>query len=90
MKSALHSLGEMAALQESHYLDNAARRAVLQLSRPSSIWKPVLSRDGNRWCALYGENIQEGVSGFGETPDAAMRQFDIHWLNETCGIKDQA
>lgn len=25
------------------------------------------SKDGNSWCFLYGENIQEGVCGFGET-----------------------
>lgn len=24
-------------------------------------------KDGNQWCFLYGDNIQEGVCGFGET-----------------------
>lgn len=53
----------------------------LELRRPSTVYRPTVSRDGNMWCALYGENIQEGVCGFGETPELAMRQFDIEFLN---------
>lgn len=37
------------------------------------------SRDGNQWCALFGENIQDGVVGFGDGPDAAMWAFDEAW-----------
>lgn len=30
-------------------------------------------KDGNQWCYLYGDNIQEGISGFGDTiSDAAI------------------
>ena len=50
--------------------------------RPSYMLRPKLSLDGNQWCALYGDNLQDGVAGFGDTPDAACRQFDIRWLNE--------
>ena len=46
---------------------------------PSVIWRPKLFIDGNQWCALYGENIQNGVAGFGTTPDKAMRNFDLAW-----------
>lgn len=28
-------------------------------------------KDGNKWCALCGENLQEGESGWGDTPDEA-------------------
>lgn len=31
-----------------------------------------VTRDGNEWCALWGENLQEGVAGFGETQEAAV------------------
>ena len=48
-------------------------------SAPSLLWKPRLFIDGNQWCALYGENLQDGVAGFGVTPDLAMRDFDMHW-----------
>lgn len=32
-----------------------------------------LSKDGNMWCFLWGDNLQEGVCGFGETI------FDAAW-----------
>lgn len=32
-------------------------------------------KDGNLWCFLYGENIQEGICGFGETIDRAAWNF---------------
>lgn len=53
-----------------------------QQTRPSVLFRPALSTDGTMWCALFGDNLQEGVAGFGETPDAAMRAFDKAWMNE--------
>ena len=47
--------------------------------RPSYLWKPKLSIDGNQWCALYGENLQDGVAGFGDTPAKATLAFDRAW-----------
>jgi hypothetical protein len=38
-----------------------------------------ISIDGNQWCVLYGENLQDGVAGFGDSPDAASRDFDTSW-----------
>lgn len=38
---------------------------------------PTLTLDGNKWCALYGENPQTGISGFGPSPVQAIRAFDI-------------
>lgn len=32
-------------------------------------------KDGNQWCFLYGENIQEGIYGFGETIFKAAWDF---------------
>lgn len=39
--------------------------------------KPKLSlfQDGGRWCVLYGDDLQDGISGFGMTPDEAITQF---------------
>ena len=39
--------------------------------RPSVLFRPSLSLDGDKWCALYGDNLQIGVSGFGSSPDEA-------------------
>lgn len=66
----------------SHYAQmvaNSAVEAASEYARPSSVYRPQLTKDGNQWCAVYGENLQEGVAGFGDTPDAAMRNFDLNW-----------
>jgi len=51
----------------------------LFLARPSVMLGLVPKPDGNQWCALYGENIQDGVAGFGDSPNAAMQAFDVAW-----------
>jgi hypothetical protein len=33
-------------------------------------------KDGNQWCVLYGENLQVGIAGFGETLYKAMQAFE--------------
>lgn len=55
------------------------RRMVSNLDLPSVRFRPKLSRDGNKWIALYGDNLQVGVVGVGDSPGAAMREFDIEW-----------
>lgn len=50
--------------------------------RPSVQYKPKLRKDGDRWCALYGDNIQEGCVGFGDTPQEAMSNFNDNWKEE--------
>ena len=47
---------------------------------PSVLYRPKLFIDGNQWCALYGENIQDGVAGFGDSPEEAMHQFNAAWV----------
>jgi hypothetical protein len=32
-------------------------------------------KDGNQWCILLGDNIQEGICGFGDTIDDALYAF---------------
>lgn len=51
-------------------------------SQPHVIYKPKLSKDGNQWCALFGENLQEGVCGFGDSPAEAMWDFDKDWYKK--------
>lgn len=34
-----------------------------------------LSKDGDMYCFLYGENLQEGIAGFGKTPMLAAYAF---------------
>lgn len=56
--------------------------AAYEMRRPSAVFKPTLSADGNQWCALLGENLQIGVAGFGDTPELAMAAFDKAFLSE--------
>ena len=44
--------------------------------------KPKIFKDGNRWCVLYGENIQEGIAGFGITPNKAIFDWNSEWDRE--------
>jgi hypothetical protein len=41
--------------------------------------RPRLSIDGNQWCALFGDNLQDGVAGFGKSPELAYADFDRAW-----------
>jgi hypothetical protein len=43
-----------------------------------------ITMDGDKWCALYGENLQEGCAGFGETPIEALRSL-VDDLEQTRG-----
>jgi hypothetical protein len=42
--------------------------------------KPV--KDGNQWVVLLGENLQEGIAGFGETPLKAVLDFNKNFASE--------
>ena len=58
---------------------HAVFAAVARYEAPSAIYRPSLSIDGDKWCALYGENLQDGVAGFGDSPADAMWDFDRAW-----------
>jgi hypothetical protein len=75
-------------IDAARYESNAAERKealAVEMLRPFMLLKPKLSADGNMWCFLYGDNLVDGVAGFGETPAKAAVQFDIEWLNARCG-----
>jgi hypothetical protein len=60
----------------------AAARCQEEITRPSAVYRPAISVDGNQWCALYGDNLQAGVAGFGDSPALAMSNFDANWLKK--------
>lgn len=63
-----------------------ARMAIVEAaafqSAPHVLMRPRVFPDGTMWCCLYGDDLQTGVSGFGETPAAACQAFDVAWWNE--------
>ena len=69
--------------------DTAARDnyRACEMARPSFILKPRLSIDGDQWCALYGENLMNGVAGFGDSPDEAYKAFDTAWHEKLSKVK---
>jgi hypothetical protein len=68
-----------------HYMARAASsiaQATSEYERPSVMMRPKLSIDGNKWIALYGDNLQDGVAGSGDSPAQAMGAFDIAWFTK--------
>lgn len=73
----------------SHYTQQASSRFIEEISdvasehtRPSVLMRPKIYIDGDEWCALYGENLQDGVAGFGISPQKAMSDFDREWRSD--------
>ena len=60
------------AFQETQYAQQA----------PHVLMRPKVYPDGDHWCALYGINLQEGVAGFGKTPEGACSDFDHNWYQQ--------
>lgn len=74
----------------SHHVAMAAesaREAAAEHYRPSVLFKPALSIDGDQWCALYGDDLQCGVAGFGDSPAEAMLDFDRQWVTKLSPAK---
>jgi len=67
--------------QEKQQIFEDFSTSAAEQQRPFALLKPSISIDGNKWCALYGENLQDGVAGFGDTPESAARDFDNSWYN---------
>ena len=44
-----------------------------------ALLRPRVFIDGNRWCVLYGDNVMDGVAGFGESPIHAVYDFNNAW-----------
>lgn len=61
---------------------NAVHCAAAEYERPSVMFRPKVFIDGDQWCALYGENLQDGVAGFGDSPAKAMWDFDRSWQKD--------
>lgn len=87
VRSRLSNCDVGAAIRAAAHLDASHAIAIIQrefcvaaveMQRPSVLYGPVLRRDGNQWCALYGD-LPNGVAGFGDSPAAAMRDFDNAW-----------
>ena len=48
---------------------------------PSAVRSPKLSVRSGVWIALLGKTVRDGIAGFGPTVEAALRAFDVQYLN---------
>lgn len=70
----------MIDISTDAYIARAAICEVMALiSAPHTQMRPRVFPDGNAWCALYGDDLQCGVAGFGKTPAEACADFDTNW-----------
>ena len=46
---------------------------------PAATRHPRLSIRGRTFVALLGPNIEQGIAGFGDTVQAALRAFDVQY-----------
>lgn len=79
-----------AASMISHWAEMAKgsiESAAAHFERPSVLYRPSIYIDGVLWCALYGDDLQSGVAGFGSSPAEAMSDFDRNWYTNLKGIK---
>jgi len=51
-------------------------------TNPTVLYKPKIFKDGSSWCALYGDNMMEGVVAFGASPYEASLEFDKEWYRK--------
>lgn len=59
----------------------AFQEAAAEMCRPSVVFKPTITQDGDAWLAILGD-LPTGVVGTGKTPSAAMYDFDMAWHRE--------
>lgn len=82
---AAHDVLSLELSNLSNQVNNVSQEfqiTAFEHRRPCVLFKPSIYIDGEKWCALYGTNIQDGIAGFGDTPEKAMIDFDLNFLNQ--------
>lgn len=70
------------AQKAAEAVQQAAHAILEATTAPHVLMRPTVVPDGNKWSALYGSNLMEGVCGFGDTPEEAVRDFDKNWREQ--------
>ena len=53
------------------------RYCALRPDSPVAVRRPKLFFKSGTWIALLGDNIEDGITGFGSSVEAALRAFDL-------------
>lgn len=72
--------GQLTVDQTSAAMQEMELYCAAHPNSPAAIHHPRLSVHGRTVVALLGPTIEEGISGFGDTVQAALRAFDAHYL----------
>ena len=49
---------------------------------PSAVRRPKVFHKSETWIALLGDNVEDGIIGYGDTIEAALRSFDARYLSQ--------
>lgn len=77
-------LAEAESSAKQHHEDMEHHERIYFLNERSeyskfSLLKPKLYKEGNQWCVLYGDDIQSGIAGFGNSPHLAIMDWNKQW-----------
>lgn len=87
--SALRFNGRYAVDQTFAVMEEVDRYCAAHPKSPTAIRHPKLSIHGRRVVALLGPTIEEGITGFGDTVQAALRAFDVQYSRRLTSPVDQ-
>lgn len=71
----------MTVVESKQTLENLSLQPIkknlnnYKLDISNIIYQVSITKDGSSWCALIGHDLQEGISGFGETVQQALRDL---------------
>jgi len=85
MSEAMVEAAGFMASQFQFQVAQLRDRIEYEYTRPSLVHNPKLFLDGNKWCFLFGDNLQDGVAGFGDSPELAAFDFDKSWIAKLAG-----
>jgi len=76
---------ESSQRQHNESMEHECRYRSAQIAEELALFstlKPSIQKDGNQWCVLLGDNLQEGVASFGKSPLEAIRNFNAEMNKE--------
>jgi hypothetical protein len=58
-------------------VETMERYCVAHPDSPVAVRRPKLFFKSGTWIALLGDNIEDGIAGFGSSVEGALRAFDL-------------
>jgi hypothetical protein len=65
---------------QTDILDEFEHYAAAHPGSPAAIRRPRIFRRSETWVALLGDSIEDGIVGYGDTIESALRVFDVRYL----------